>query len=106
MTELDKNLISIDELSNLLSWVKKLEPILLKDFITYWSIRKSPNFVASSLIKEIKARSPNSWIAIIESNHKFRDAYGEEKANELVEIITTSFLFQAINFQSEEDLTV
>ncbi len=34
MTNLDKNLISIDELKNVTDWVKRLEPNLLKDFIT------------------------------------------------------------------------
>ena len=92
MTELDKNLISIDELATTMGWVRRLEPTLLKDFVTYWSIRKSPNFIAFSLIEEIKGKNPGDWIHLIEANQKFRDTYGEEKANELVEIIESNKL--------------
>ncbi len=92
MIESNENFVSINELSNVLSWIEKLEPDLLKDFITYWSIRKSPHFVAYNLIESIKDRSASSWISLIESNHKFRDAYGEEKANELIDVIENSKL--------------
>ncbi len=88
----NENFVSINELTNVLGWVEKLEPDLLNDFITYWSIRKSPSFVACNLIESIKERSASSWITLIESNHKFRDAYGEEKANELIEVIESSKL--------------
>lgn len=81
------NLNLFKEIENTLDWVKRLEPDLLKDFVTYWSIRKSPYSTATSLIDNIKSESPNSWINIIESNHKFRVQYGEDKANELISII-------------------
>lgn len=81
------NLNLVKEIENVFDWVKRLEPNLLKDFVTYWSIRKSPSSTATSLIRNIKSESSNSWINIIESNHKFRVQYGEAMANELVNII-------------------
>ena len=60
---------------------------LVKDFVTYWSIRKAPHAVASNKIEEIKNKSKNDWLHLIESNHKFRNIYGEEKAVELIGVI-------------------
>lgn len=81
------NLNLVKEIENIFGWIKRLEPNLLKDFVTYWSIRKSPSSTATNLIQNIKSEGSNSWINIIESNHKFRVQYGEDMANELVNII-------------------
>ena len=60
---------------------------LVDDFVTYWSIRKSPHAVAVNKIEEIKSKSNNDWLHLIESNHKFRNTYGEDKAVELISVI-------------------
>ena len=84
------NFKSDKESISVLDWVKRIEPKLLDDFVKYWSIRKTPFFLASSLIDEIKTTDSNAWIRLIKSNHQFRAEYGEEKANELINIIEIS----------------
>ncbi|MBI3590845.1 MAG: hypothetical protein HY094_05640 [Candidatus Melainabacteria bacterium] len=85
---MNHNLQQVKDLENIADWVKRIEPELLSNFVRYWSIRKSLPSIASALINEIKtAGSSNDWLSLIESNHKFRELYGEEKADELVDII-------------------
>lgn len=87
MVNEEYNLESVPDLSNVLGWVKRLEPGLLNSFVQYWSIRKSPSSIANKFIERLKTLDLRSWINLIESNHKFREAYGEETAKELIEII-------------------
>ena len=55
-----------------------VEVELVSNFIKYWLLRKSnPCFSGSG----------NTWLTLIESNHKFRIRYGEDLANKLVEFI-------------------
>lgn len=75
------------ELKDKFGWLNELEPDLFHEFITYWSIRKSPTQVANSMIEEITSMDFNNWIKLIESNHKFRTTYGDEVARELISII-------------------
>lgn len=60
---------------------------LVNDFMTYWTIRKSPHAIAANKIEEIKNKNENDWLRLIESNHKFRNTYGEEMALELISAI-------------------
>lgn len=87
------NIKIIKELEASLEWVKKLEPTLFIEFVTYWSIRKSPTFMANELIGEIASQGSSEWIKFIESNHKFRTAYGDEAANELINVIESKRVF-------------
>ncbi|GEM_PF-2822007 len=57
----------------------------LRDFVTYWLIRKFDPFNADNLIKQMT--ESNNWLSIIESNSKFRVMYGEKTANEIIKII-------------------
>ena len=72
---------------NLVSGVQKMEPELLDNFIQYWSIRKSYSLNSASLIKERKNSDSNVWLKLIESNHRFREMFGEEVAQTLIKII-------------------
>ena len=65
----------------------KVEPQLLESFLTYWSIRKSPSLYPSSSIERIKESDCEQWLKLIQANHKFRNVYGEEVAQELIKII-------------------
>ena len=70
--------------------LKTFEPGLVKDFIKYWSTRKSKPFTLDNVIKQIKPEikpEQSAWLKLIESNHKFRTRYGEDIANELVRVI-------------------
>lgn len=58
-----------------------IEPEIFRDFIAYWRVRK--NFSS----EEFQNLKPSQLINLIESNHKFRELYGEEIASELVKII-------------------
>lgn len=87
MFEMNYNSDFYKDIENVVGWIRRLEPTLAKDFVTYWSIRKSPSYIAKNIIEGMKDSSSNEWINLIESNHKFRDTYGEEKADELVSII-------------------
>ncbi len=77
----------VKDIKNELHWVSRLQPELVDDFVTYWSIRKSPHAVAVNKIEEIKSKSNSEWLHLIESNHKFRNTYGEDKAVELISVI-------------------
>lgn len=76
-----------EDLESLIPDRKSMNSQLLRNFVTYWWIRKSHPFLSSFEIKEIKNSFSNVWIEIIESNHKFREAYGETKALEIIHII-------------------
>ena len=92
MYELNQQFVK--DIKNTLSWVSRLQPELLDEFVTYWSIRKSPHAVAVNKIEEIKSKSNNDWLHLIGSNHKFRNIYGEDKAVELINVIEEkSFLY-------------
>ena len=73
------------DIEKIISKITFVEKDALKDFITYWLIRKIDPFKANDLIKQMTAS--NNWLNIIESNNKFRVKYGEETANEIIKII-------------------
>jgi len=78
------------ELQKLLPDTDKFEPELFRNFITYWLIRKSNSFSSTNTLNEVKNSSPNAWLGLIQSNHKFRSLYGEEIAKTLIEMIKES----------------
>lgn len=63
------------------------EPEIFRSFVTYWSMRKSDSLNTNSHINEIKSNSPEKWLTLIESNHKFRNLYGEKIAQDLIKVI-------------------
>ena len=67
--------------------IEGLEPELLKNFMTYWLMRKTSSIKSVGALKEIKNSNTAQWLNLIESNHKFRNLYGEDIANALVELI-------------------
>lgn len=67
--------------------INNLEPELLNNFVRYWSLRKSNPFIVDNVVKQLKSEESSTWFSLIESNHKFRDTYGEEIANELIRSI-------------------
>ena len=80
-TEIKDNLVSF------INGAKNLEPALLRNFVTYWSIRKLYPLIPSNSLQQIKSSHTNLWINLVRSNHRFRAKYGEETANELIRII-------------------
>ena len=78
-TKLEKNIDKI------VSQVSKFHPGLLRNFITYWSIKKSSTKVANSLME--KQKDTGGWLLLRKSNHEFRKKYGEDIAKELINII-------------------
>lgn len=73
---------------NHITYCGKIVPSeVLTNFLAYWSIRKSEPFVAARTIRNIKIQKPERWFELIESNHKFREIYGEEIAEEVIKII-------------------
>lgn len=64
-----------------------MDPDLLRNFVTYWWVRKSHPFLSTFELKEIKDTLSNIWLKLIESNHKFRERYGDEKAIEIISLI-------------------
>ena len=76
-----------DELVNLIPGGQLLEKDLLKDFVTYWWVRKSHPFLSAFEMDEVKKSLSSTWLTLIESNQKFRDKYGEEKAKTIVMIV-------------------
>ena len=64
-----------------------LESELVKNFIKYWSLRKSNPFLVDNVICQIKKEGAGDWFDLIESNHKFRAKYGEEAAKKLIKTI-------------------
>lgn len=83
-----------ESLETFIQGAKNLEPELLRSFVTYWSIRKLYPLIPASSLQQIKSTYANFWINLVRANHKFRTKYGEETANELVEMIndTRGFL--------------
>ena len=71
-------------LKELFSEIEGIEPELFKNFTTYWSLRKSISLNSTDSIRRIKDLEPTKWIDIIQSNHKFREAFGEEAAIKLI----------------------
>lgn len=67
---------------------KEIDQKLLNDFIRYWSMRKSRPLSTGSFVEVIK--DPTLWIRLIESNHLFREKYGEDLANNLIKEIEHS----------------
>lgn len=94
MKTTDQNLI-IKEVGNLLK--ANDFPELVKDFVSYWTIRKSDLAFGNNLTKQIKNLNQNSWINLIESNHKFRNTYGEELADKLINMIEERNLTMVFN---------
>jgi hypothetical protein len=90
---LEPNQQFIKDIINTLGWVSRLQPELVDEFVTYWSIRKSPHATAVNKIEEIKNKNANDWLHLIESNHKFRNVYGEDKALELINVIEEKSFF-------------
>lgn len=63
----------------------EIEPGLLTNFIKYWSARKLRPFSrgkSDEITKDI-----DRWLKLIESNHIFREKYGEDLAEALVRMI-------------------
>lgn len=84
MTGIIKNQ-KLPEVIELLSGAMgKFEPELLKSFVTYWVVRKMHPSISATELNELKKSLSSVWIKLIESNHKFRELYGEDKANELI----------------------
>ena len=68
-------------------WQENIEPELLNNFITYWSLRKSNFLTSDNTIKQMKTTKSGAWFNLIEANHKFRELYGDDLANELIKTI-------------------
>ena len=64
-----------------------LETELFNNFLAYWIMRKSNKIDALSSINDLKTTNPSQWLKLIESNHKFRNRYGEETAEKIIKII-------------------
>ena len=77
----------IEKVMNKVTFVEK---DALRDFVTYWLIRKIDPFKADDLIKQMT--TSDNWFNIIESNNKFRVKYGEEIANKIIKIIEEEHL--------------
>ncbi|OGI20440.1 MAG: hypothetical protein A3B68_02855 [Candidatus Melainabacteria bacterium RIFCSPHIGHO2_02_FULL_34_12] len=78
-----KDLIKKDsEVEKILSQVKDIAPEVVNDFVSYWSIRKSPSFVADELITKMTHKG--SWLSLIKANHEFRTVFGDDFAEELI----------------------
>ncbi len=75
------------ELRNSIPDINEFEPKLFNSFLTYWIIRKSGSINSIGTLKKMKGLNPNGWLNLIESNHKFRNLYGEETANTLISLI-------------------
>lgn len=73
----------------------KIEPELLKSFVTYWSLRKLAPLIPSSSFDSIKRSNVNLWLNLVRVNHRFRVKYGESVADELIRIINENrgFIF-------------
>ncbi len=76
-----------NKLINLLPDTSKFEPELFRNFLTYWIMRKSGSINSAGTLKEMKNSNPSQWFNLIESNHKFRNLYGEETATTIIELI-------------------
>ena len=76
-----------ENLEAFIKGAKNLEPELLRNFVTYWSIRKLYALIPSSSLQQIKNTHSTMWIHLVKSNHKFKAKYGEETANELIKLI-------------------
>ena len=85
-----------EEWKNITNLLKEIQPDLLRDFITYWSTRKLDPATTNNLLKEIRTSNSDLWLNLIESNQKFRNLYGEEKANEVIKIIEKKFLKESV----------
>ncbi len=88
MTEEKYNTEDKRNIHKIVSQVNKLHSDLLRDFITYWSIKKSPSKVTNDL-KEVQ-KNTSEWLLLIKSNHEFRKIYGDDVAKELITIIEAS----------------
>ena len=67
------------------------ESEIFRNFLTYWSVRKSSSLDSASHVNEIKSSNPELWLTLISSNHKFRSLYGEETAQRLIRTISNKF---------------
>ena len=79
-----------EQLKGLLPNLEGFEPELLRCFVTYWSIRKSDSLDTAGYVNEIKTLHPEQWLSLIESNHKFRNLYGEDAAYKIIKHIEDS----------------
>lgn len=73
------------EIEKIMNKVSNLEKDTLRNFVTYWLVRKADPFNADTIIRQM-TKSDN-WLNIIESNNKFRVMYGEKTANEIIKMI-------------------
>ncbi|MBI1858513.1 MAG: hypothetical protein HYR97_05305 [Candidatus Melainabacteria bacterium] len=94
-TKYNKNIQ--EELLNLVPDKDSLDKGLLKNFITYWWVRKSYPFLSSFELKQIKNSLSSTWINLIESNHKFRVQYGDQKAKEIIKLVEDTCLTKNSN---------
>lgn len=78
------------ELKNLIPDIEDFEPMLFKNFIAYWIIRKSNSLKAKSTLTEFRNSNPHEWLNLIESNQKFRSLYGENTADILIKLVEES----------------
>ena len=87
MVGIKYNRILQEELQGLIPNKENIEPELLNDFLTYWLVRKSNAFLSAVEMQQIKESLSNVWLKLIESNQKFRTKYGENKAEEIINLI-------------------
>ena len=73
------------DVKKIMSKVSDLEEGTLRDFVTYWLIRKTDPFNADNIIRQITVS--DNWLNITESNSRFRIMYGEETANKIIKMI-------------------
>lgn len=92
MTSINKNLKVNEGLNNVVKLAGLVNSELFKNFITYWSIKKSPSSIATQLIQEMKDKDSTFWLSLIQSNHEFRDEFGDELAEELINNIEENSL--------------
>ena len=73
------------DIEKIMSKVDDFDMDTLRNFVTYWLIRKASSSGTGNIIKQMA--SSGNWIDIIKSNNKFRVMYGEEMANYIIKII-------------------
>lgn len=87
MAEIKYNTKMQEKLVNLIPDKDGFDYKLLEQFITYWWVRKSNSFLSKLELNEIKQSLSDNWLELIESNHKFREKYGEEKASKIIKLV-------------------
>lgn len=92
MTSINKNRKVNEGLNNVVKLAGLVNSELFKNFVAYWSIKKAPSSIATQLIQEIKDSDSTFWLTLIQSNHEFRDEFGDALAEELIKNIEENSL--------------